>query len=76
VILRAATRSKIEHEAKMLALEFNAVPHALIAAEVEATAARLLEHARVDDYIPVLVYRYVREALRDRESALAVADAA
>ena len=76
MILRAVTRSKIDHETKTLALEFKAVPHAIIAAEVEATTTRLLEHARFDDYIPVLVYRYVREALRNRESALAVAEAA
>jgi hypothetical protein len=76
VILRAATRSKIEHETKTLALEFKDVPRALIAAEVEATATRLLEHARFDDYIPVLVYRYVREALRNGESALSVVEAA
>jgi hypothetical protein len=76
VILRATTKSKIERETRTLALEFKAVPHALIAAEVEATATRLLEHARFDDYIPVLVYRYVREALRNRQSALAVSEAA
>jgi hypothetical protein len=76
VIVRAATRSKIEHETKTLAREFPAVPYALIAAEVEATAARLVEHARIDDYLPVLVYRYAREALSSRESALASAQAA
>ena len=76
MVLRAVTRSKIEHETKTLALEFKTVPHALIAAEVEATATRLLEHARFDDYIPVLVYRHVREALRNRESACALVEAA
>jgi hypothetical protein len=76
VIVRAATRSKIEHETKTLAREFPALPYALIAAEVEATATRLLEHARFDDYIPLLVYRYVREALHDSESAVVFAEAA
>jgi hypothetical protein len=70
VILRATTRSKIENETKTLALEFKSVPRALIAAEVEATTSRLLEQARFDDYIPVLVYRYAREALRGREPSL------
>jgi hypothetical protein len=76
VIIRTATRSKIEHETTTLTLEFKSVPHAVIAAEVEATALRLLEQARFDDYIPVLVYRYVRVALRDRESGFTVAEAA
>jgi hypothetical protein len=62
--LGAATKLKIEHAARALAAEFEAVPCAVIAAEVEATAIRLLEHARFDDYIPILAHRYVRERLR------------
>jgi hypothetical protein len=76
VILRTTTKTKIEHETKTLAQEFRAVPHPIIAAEVEASAARLLEHARFDDYIPLLVYRHVREVLHDGESAVELAEAA
>ena len=76
MIVRAATRSKIEHETKTLAREFPGLPYAVVAAEVEATAGRLIEHARIDDYIPVLVYRYAREALSSGESAPAIAEAA
>jgi hypothetical protein len=75
MILRASTRSKIEHETTMLAQEFTAVPQPIIMAQVEATAMRLLEHARFDDYIPLLVYRYVHEALHDCESDFAFSEA-
>jgi hypothetical protein len=51
-------------------------PPAVIAAELDAAAMRLLEHARFDDYVPLLAHRYVREMLRNRESALAFAEAA
>jgi hypothetical protein len=74
--MRAITRSKIEHATKTLALEFKGAPQSIIAAEVEATATRLLEHARFDDYIPVLVHRYVRERLRNREPVSAIVEAA
>ena len=74
--LRAATRSKVEHAARALAVEFESVPGAVIAAEVEATAMRLLEHARFDDYIPILAHRYVRERLRHGEFSPGVPEAA
>jgi hypothetical protein len=37
---------------------------------VEAHLARLREQARIQDYIPVLVYRYAREELRIRKDEL------
>jgi len=76
VIVRTSTRSKIEHATKTLALEFEDTPRAAIAAAVEAVARRLLEHARFDDYVPVLAHRYVREALRDRRPGAAIVEAA
>jgi hypothetical protein len=76
VTLRAATRSKIEHATRTLADEFDAVPHDFIAAELEATAMRLLERARFDDYVPLLAHRYVRETLRNRPPARGFAEAA
>ena len=74
--LRAATKSKVEHAARALAAEFEAVPGAVIAAEVEATAIRLLEHAHFDDYVPTLAHRYVRERLRQGEFPPGIAEAA
>ena len=65
MVLRAATKSKLEFSARILAREFEAVPRGVIAAEIEATAARLLENARFDEYIPVLTHRYVRERLQE-----------
>jgi hypothetical protein len=76
MILRAGTRSRIDHATRRLTTEFGDAPPALIGAAVEAVATRLLEHARFDDYVPVLVHRYVREALRDGELTVAVAAAA
>jgi hypothetical protein len=76
VLLRTATKARLEFSARILAKEFEAVPHGLIASEIKATAARLLEHARFDDYVPVLTHRYVRDRLRNRALASALAQAA
>jgi len=74
--LKAETKVKLERSVKILAGEFAAVPRPLIASEVEANAARLLESARFDDYVPILAHRYVRDRLREGLPALALADAA
>jgi hypothetical protein len=76
MVFRAATKAKLELSTKILAREFKAVPHALIASEIEATAARLLEGARFDDFVPILTHRYVRDRLKDPVVTSALADAA
>jgi len=76
MVLRAATKAKLEFSAKILAREFEAVPHGVIATEIEATAARLLENARFDEYVPVLTHRYVRERLQGPVVASTFAEAA
>ena len=76
MVLSAATKAKLEFSAKILAREFEAVPHGVIATEIEATAARLLESARFDEYVPVLTHRYVRERLQEPVVASTFAEAA
>jgi hypothetical protein len=76
MILTATTRTKLEHSAKMLAAEFDGVPQAVIAHQVDAAAALLLKTASFDDYIPVLTHRYVRQRLRNGASTPALAEAA
>jgi hypothetical protein len=56
---------------------FKDEPRAAIAAEVEPTAMRLLEDARFDDYVPVLVHTYVHETPRNHGPAVtAIVEAA
>jgi hypothetical protein len=76
MVLRAVTKQKLEFSTRMLAREFEAVPRGVIASEVEATAARLLENALFDEYVPILAHRYVRDRLRTPIIASALADAA
>jgi hypothetical protein len=76
MILKTTTRTKLEHSARALKTEFDAVPYAVIAADVEATARSLLERARFDDYVPILTHRYVRDRLRRAAAASTLADAA
>jgi hypothetical protein len=76
MILKPATTTKLEHIARLLAEEFEAEPDSLITSEVEATAARLLESARFDDYVPILAHRYVRARLRSGSAAPTLVKAA
>jgi hypothetical protein len=76
MILKTATKTKLEHISKMLATEFQAVPDGVIASDVDMTAARLLETASFDDYVPILTHRYVRARLRSAASAQELAKAA
>jgi hypothetical protein len=76
MILTTTTRTKLEHSAKMLAAEFDGVPQAVIAHQVAATAALLLENASFDDYIPILTHRFVRQRLRNGASTPALGEAA
>jgi hypothetical protein len=59
----------------MLVREFDTLPQNQVLAEVETLTNRLIEQARFDDYIPILVHRYAREHLREH-AALVGADAA
>jgi hypothetical protein len=76
MIMKTTTVARLEHSTKMLASEFKTVPKAVIASEVEATAIRLLENARFDDFVPILTHRYVRNRLRQDASAPVLAEAA
>ncbi len=60
---------KLAHMKQLLDDEFDATPASRIAYDVEAETKRLLPEAHFDDYIPILVYRSVREHLLD-EAAL------
>jgi hypothetical protein len=56
---------KLVHMKQLLDEEFDATPAAKIAHEVEVETKRLLPEAHFDDYIPILVYRSVRDHLLD-----------
>ena len=61
--LRSATEAKLEFGAKALVKEFAHLAREVVVCEVESETRRLLEDARFDDYIPLLVYRFAREHL-------------
>ena len=74
--LRPVTQAKLEHGARALVREFADLPREVVVYEVESVTRRLLEHARFDDYIPLLVYRFARERLCDHHAWPALPEAA
>jgi hypothetical protein len=62
---------QVERLRQALVREFEGeIPASEVIPIVEAHLARLREQARIQDYIPVLVYRYAREELRIRKDEL------
>ncbi len=60
------TERKLEHVPERLLDEFPEVPAEPVEREVRAVARQLLGRARFTDFVPLLVHRFVREALLDR----------
>jgi hypothetical protein len=65
------TEDKLRRIPVALHAEFPDVPEEELAAEVEATAQELLETARIDAFVPVLVHRYAREHVLERRPGAA-----
>jgi hypothetical protein len=62
---------KIEQQLQSLLREFGGeIPASEVTPIVQAHFARLREAASIEDFIPVLVYRYSREDLRIRREEL------
>jgi hypothetical protein len=57
---------RLERLPEDLRAEFPSVQLETIRGDVDTHARELLESARFDDFVPVLVHRAVREALRSR----------
>jgi hypothetical protein len=57
---------RLERIPEDLRAEFPAIQLETIRGDVDAHARELLERARFDDFVPVLVHRAVRESLRTR----------
>ena len=74
--VRPATELKLEYGTRALIKEFPHLPCADVVHEVDTVTRSLVEGARFDDYIPVLVYRFARERLRERRFRSPLADAA
>jgi hypothetical protein len=66
-----STRTKIEQLRVDLCHEFPAICGERVHEMMEDSVAHLLEHARFDDFVPLLAYRDVRDRIRD-ESPLTV----
>ncbi len=60
------TQKKLDHVPERLLDEFPDVPLEPVKREVREVARQLLSRARFTDYVPLLVHRFVREALLDR----------
>jgi hypothetical protein len=73
--MKQATRSKLDHLTRALADEFGAVPRHQVVDEVDTIANALLQGARFDDYIPLLVHRVARDHLHERQEAGSLAEA-
>ena len=74
--MRPVTQKKIEYGARILMKEFETLPGDQVEAEVRSVAAALLDHARFDDYVPILAHRFAREHLRERMTQVPLAQAA
>jgi hypothetical protein len=62
---------QVERQLQALLREFEGeIPPSEVTPIVEAHFARLREQARIEEFIPVLVYRYAREELRIRRDEL------
>ena len=59
----AATQRQLERVAERLADEFPELSAEQVARDVRFHAAELLRDARVTEYVPLLVYRLLRELL-------------
>jgi hypothetical protein len=70
------TEVKLERSKQALVAEFRSVAPDEIARRVDEIAHALLESARFDDFVPVLVHRYTREALHERTRSEMLAEAA
>ena len=71
MLMKPATKMKLEHDAALLNREFRSTPLAEVMHEVELVAARLLDGAHFDDYIPLLMHRVARAHFRERLAAAA-----
>ena len=63
--LQEATRHKLDHLPEVLQREFADIASDRVRHEVEAVTGQILAEATIDDFLPVLVYRYARDHLRD-----------
>jgi hypothetical protein len=62
---------QVERQLQALMHEFgDELPAGEVAPIVEAQFRTLREHARIEEFIPVLVYRYAREELQIRRKEL------
>jgi hypothetical protein len=62
--LDAETRTHLDRIRASVALEFDEVPQQEADARFEAIVTQLLSEARFPDFVPVLAWRYAREALK------------
>jgi len=65
----SSTIRKLQHLQGVLEIEFSQVPQHVVDGHVATVAERLLEHARFDDFVPLLTDRYVRAELAAVSSA-------
>jgi hypothetical protein len=61
------TRTKLDRVRNGIAREFDHLPQHEVDARFETIVAQLLSDATFLDYVPVLAWRYSREALRTME---------
>jgi hypothetical protein len=62
--LDVETRNHLERVRDGVAREFERLPESEVNERFEAIVAQLLSEASFPDYVPVLLWRYSREALR------------
>jgi hypothetical protein len=64
--MRPETRRKLDHVPALLEDEFPGLPHAAAVETVETISSDILARATIEDFVPVLVYRFAREQILDR----------
>jgi hypothetical protein len=67
LVLDEDTRTKLDRIRAGVAHEFDRVPRDEVDARFERVVAKLLDDATFGDFVPVLAWRYAREALRTLE---------
>jgi len=66
LVLQWETVQRLQRLPRTLRDEFPQETEEDLAQSVRAITARLVDNAKIEDFIPVLVHRYAREDLLDR----------